>query len=78
MLGRIAALDNSSPRGNFIIDLGIENLVGRDKTFPKAVVKSAFVIGLGDTAFTGPEIDLLPIASRISPRKSSSPIQLIY
>ena len=41
MLDRIAALDNSSPSGNFIMDLGIENLVGRDKTFPKAVpVKS--------------------------------------
>ena len=58
MLDRIAALANSSPNGNFIIILGIENIVGRDKTFPKVLVKAVFVVGLGDTAFTGPVIDL--------------------
>jgi hypothetical protein len=58
VLDRIAALANSSPNGNFIIDSGIENIVGRDRTFPTVDVKSAFVIGLGDTAFTGPAIDL--------------------
>ena len=62
MLDRIAALANSPPIGSFIMDSGIENLVGRDRTFPKIDVKSAFVIGLGDTAFTGPAIDLSAIA----------------
>ena len=78
VLDRSAALANSSPNGNFTIVSGIENLAGRDKTFPKVAVKSAFVIGFGDTAFTGPVIDLSAIAYRISPSKSSSPIQLIY
>ena len=40
MLDRIAALANSSPNGNFIIILGIENIVGRDRTFPKVLVKA--------------------------------------
>lgn len=44
-LDRIAALANSSPNADFIINSGIENMVGRDKTFPNVAVKSAFVIG---------------------------------
>ena len=73
MLERIPASANSPPNANFIMDSGIENIVGRDRTFPNVIVKSAFVMGLGDTAFTGPEIDLSAIAYRISPSKSSSP-----
>src|SRR5215217_1953976 len=77
-LDRIAALANSSPNADFIINSGIENIVGRDKAFPNVAVKSAFVIGLGDTAFTGPAIDSSAIVYRISPSKSSNAIQLIY
>lgn len=61
-LDRIAALANSSPNADFIRNSGIENDVGRDKTFPNVAVKSAFVIGLGDTAFTGPVINSLTMA----------------
>jgi hypothetical protein len=67
VLESIAALANSSPNANFIMDSEIANLVGRDRTFPKVVVKSAFVMGLGDTAFTGPEIDSSAMVYRISP-----------
>jgi hypothetical protein len=77
VLERIADSANSSPNTDFIMDLGIENIVGRDNTFPQVVVKSAFVIGLGDTAFIGPDIDSSTIIYRISPSKSSNPIQLI-
>ena len=55
MLDRIAAFANSSPNANFIMDSGIENVVGRDRSFPKVSVKSAFVIGFGETTFTGPD-----------------------
>ena len=50
-LDSIAALANSSPNAFFITNSGIENIVGRDKTFPNVFVKPAFVIGLCDTAF---------------------------
>ena len=65
MLDRIAALTNLSPNGNFIMIWGIENNIGRDITFPKVLVKAVFVVGVGDTAFTGPVIDLSAIAYRI-------------
>jgi hypothetical protein len=51
VLDRSAALANSSPNANFIIDSGIENIVGRDRTFPKVVVKLVVASG-AYTAFT--------------------------
>jgi hypothetical protein len=49
VLERIADSDNSSPNIDFIMDLGTANIVGRDRTFPKVSVKSAFVMGFGET-----------------------------
>jgi hypothetical protein len=78
MLDRTAELASSSPNTDFIINLGREKIIGRNKTFPNVSVKPAFVVGLGDTAFTGPVIDSSTIAYKIIASKSSSPIQLIY
>ena len=77
-LDKIAALANSFPNIDFNIKLGIEKIVGRDKIFPNVFVKSEFVTGLGETAFTGPLIDSSTIAYIIRASKSSIPIQLIY
>ena len=77
-LDRNVEFTNSSPNTDFNINLGSENTVGLDNTFPNNLVKSAFVTGLGDTAFIGPLIDSSTIAYTTRVSKSSSPIQLIY
>jgi hypothetical protein len=71
MLDRIIASANSYPNTALIIDLGIEKIVGLDKTFPNIFVKSALVTGLGATAFIGPTRDSSAIACKIIPSKSS-------
>ena len=77
-LDRSKASANCSPNAAFMINFGIEKIVGLDKTLPNIFVKSELLTGLGATAFIGPIIDSFAITCKIIPSKSSSQSRLMY